>query len=126
MLKLCFYKIFDSLENTLQNMQPLTHNHSLFASYTRLQSNNIMMLSWYLFMLYFIGQRNPKWVEIFWEEGREGSLGVTSFSASSPKYLGPSTIYFPRSFSNLLLFSLFGLLALLVKGISVLDLFVIM
>ena len=32
--------------HTLQTMQPLTHNHSLFDSYTRLESNSIRMLSW--------------------------------------------------------------------------------
>ena len=39
--------LFDSLTHTLQTMQYLTHNHSLFASYTRLESNNIKVLSWY-------------------------------------------------------------------------------
>ena len=34
--------------HVLQTMQPLTHNHSLFFSYTGLVSNNIRMLSWSL------------------------------------------------------------------------------
>jgi len=68
-----FFKIyFESLTHTLQTMQYLTHNHSLFSSYTRLESNNIKVLSrstlYMVQVAWFYRTKESQMGESFWAE----------------------------------------------------------